>query len=45
MMTVRRYQEGSDRIDFKKALLKAVDKRKHIIQQKVARVEDIEEDE
>ena len=45
MMTVRRYQEGSDAMDFKEALLKAVNKRKHLIQQKVAEVEDSEEDE
>ena len=45
MMTVRRYQEGSDAMDFKEALLKAVNKRKHLIKQKVAEVEDSEEDE
>ena len=44
MMTVRRYQEGSDAMDFKEALLKAVNKRKHLIKQKVAEVEDSEED-
>ena len=45
MMTVRRYQKGSDAMDFKEALLKAVNKRKHLIKQKVAEVEDSEEDE
>ena len=44
MMTVRRYQEGSDAMDFKEALLKAVNKRKHLIKQKVAEVEDSEEE-
>ena len=44
MMTVRRYQEGSDTMDFKEILLKAVNKRKHLIKQKVAEVEDSEED-
>ena len=34
MMTVRRYQKGSDAIDFKEALLKAVNIRKHLIKQK-----------
>ena len=32
MTTVRRYQEGRDAMDFKEALLKAVNKRKHLIQ-------------
>ena len=45
MTTVRRYQEGRDAMDFKEALLKAVNKRKHLIHQKVAEVEDSEEDE
>ena len=45
MTNVRRYQEGHDAMDFKEALLKAVNKRKHLIQQKVAEVEDSEEDE
>ena len=44
MMTVLRYEEGSDAMDFKEALLKAVNKRKHLIKQKVAEVEDSEED-
>ena len=44
MTTVRCYQEGYDAIDFKETLLKAVNKRKHIIQQKVAKLEDNEED-
>ena len=44
MMTVRRYQEGSDAMDFKEALLKAVNKRKHLIKQKVAEVEESEEE-
>ena len=43
MTTVRRYQEGRDAMDFKEALLKAVNKRKHLIQQKVAEVKDSEE--
>ena len=45
MTNVRRYQEGCDAMDFKEPLLKAVNKRKHLIQQKVAEVEDSEEDE
>ena len=45
MPTVRRYQEGRDAMYFKEALPKAVNKRKHLIQQKVAEVEDSEEDE
>ena len=44
MMTVRRYQKGSDAMDFKEALLKAVNKRKHLIKQKVEEVEDSEEE-
>ena len=44
MMTVHRNQEGSDAMDFKEALLQAVNKRKHLIKQKVAEVEDSEED-
>ena len=44
MMTVRRYKKGSDEINFKEALLKAVNKRKNLIKQKVAEVEDSEED-
>ena len=44
MMTVRRYQEGSDVMDFKEALLKAFNKRKQVIKQKVAEVEDNEKD-
>ena len=44
MTTVCCYQEGRDAMDFKEALLKAVNKRKHLIQQKVAEVEDSEED-
>ena len=31
MTTVRRYQEGRDAMDFKEALFKAVNKRKHLI--------------
>ena len=45
MTTVRRYQEGCDAMDLKGALLKAVNKQKHLIQQKVAEVEDSGEDE
>ena len=44
MMTVRHYQKGSDAMDFKEALLKAVNKRKHLIKQKVEEVEDSEEE-
>ena len=44
MMTVRRYQKGSDAMDFKEALPKAVNKRKHLIKQKVEEVEDSEEE-
>ena len=44
MMTVRRYLEGSDAMDFKEALLKSVNKRKHLIKQKVAEVGVSEED-
>ena len=44
MMTVRRYQKGSVAMDFKEALLKAVNKRKHLIKQKVEEVEDSEEE-
>ena len=44
-MTVCSYQEGSDAMDFKEALLKAVNKRKHLIKQKVAELEDSGEDE
>ena len=32
MTTVCRYQEGSDAMDFKEALHKAVNKQKHLIQ-------------
>ena len=42
---IKSYQEGSDAMDFKEALLKAVNKRKHLIKQKVAEVEDSEEEE
>ena len=45
MMSVRLYQEESDAMDFKEALLKYVNKRKHLIQQKVAEVEVSEENE
>ena len=45
MTTVHRYQEGSNAMDFKEALFKAVNKRKHLIKQKVAEVEDSKEDE
>ena len=41
MKTVGLYQEGSDTMDFKEALLKSVNKRKYLIQQKVAEVEDL----
>ena len=44
MITVRRYQKGSDAMDFIGALLKAVNKRKHLIKQKVEEVEDSEEE-
>ena len=43
---VRCYQERPDAMDFKEALLKAVNKQKYLIQQKVAEIEtDSEEDE
>ena len=45
MSTVRRYQEGSDAMGFKEALLKAVNKRKHLIHQKVEELDESEEDE
>ena len=40
MGTVRRYQEGSDAMRFKEALLKAVNKRKHLIQQKIEEIDE-----
>ena len=42
MSTVRRYQEGADAMGFKEALVKAVNKRKHLIRQKVEEVDDSE---
>ena len=42
METVRRYREGSDAMDFHEALLKAVNKRKHLIRRKT---EEAKEDE
>ena len=44
MSTVRRYQEGSDAMGFKEALLKAVNKRKHLIQQKIEELDESEEE-
>ena len=44
MMTVLYYQKGSDARYFKEALLKAVNKIKHLIKQKVEEVEDSEEE-
>ena len=42
METVQRYREGSDAMDFHEALLKAVNKRKHLIRRKT---EEAKEDE
>ena len=42
MSTVRRYQEGADAMGFKEALVKAANKRKHLIRQKVEEVDDSE---
>ena len=42
METVQRYREGSDAMDFHEALLKAVNKRKHLIRRKT---EETKEDE
>ena len=44
MTTVCRYQEGCNAMDFKEALRKAVNKRKYLIQQKVAEVEESKEE-
>ena len=45
MMTVCCYQEGSDAMDFKEALLRAFNKQKHLIHEKVSEVRaDREED-
>ena len=44
MITMRRYQKESNAIYFKKALHKAANKRKHLIQQKVAEVKKSEKD-
>ena len=44
MSTVRRYQEGSDAMGFKEALLKAVNKRKHLIQQKIEELDESEDE-
>lgn len=44
MSTVRRYQEGSDAMGFKEALLKAVNKRKHLIQQKIEELDETEDE-
>lgn len=44
MGTVRRYQEGSDAMGFKEALLKAVNKRKHLIQQKIEELDETEDE-
>ena len=43
MGTVRRYQEGSDAMGFKEALLKAVNKRKHLIYQKIEELDESED--
>ena len=45
MTAVLHYQKACDAMDFKEALVKAVNKRKHLIQQEEAGVEDINEDE
>ena len=42
MGTVRRYQEGADAMGFKEALLKAVNKRKHLIHQKIEELDESE---
>ncbi len=44
MGTVRRYQEGADAMGFKVALLKAVNKRKHLIHQKIEELDESEEE-
>ena len=44
MGTVRRYQNGSDAMGFKEALLKAVNKRKHLIQQKLEELEESDDE-
>ena len=44
MGTVRRYQEGADAMGFKEALLKAVNKRKHLIHQKIEELDESEEE-
>ena len=43
MGTVRRYQEGADAMGFKEALLKAVNKRKHLIYQKIEELDESED--
>ena len=45
METVQRYREGSDAMDFQEALLKAVNKRKHLIRRKTEEVKGTEEEE
>ena len=45
METVQRYREGSDAMDFHEALLKAVNKRKHLIRRKTEEAKEKEEDE
>ena len=44
MGTVRRYQERADAMGFKEALLKAVNKRKHLIHQKIEELDESEEE-
>ena len=44
MGTVRRYQEGADAMGFKEALLKAVNKRKHLIHQKIEELDESEDE-
>ena len=45
METMQRYREGSDTMDFHEALLKAVNKRKHLIRRKTEEAKEKEEDE
>ena len=44
MQTMRRYQNGPDEMDFQEALLKAANKRVHLIERKVEEVKNVESD-
>ena len=44
MQTMRRYQNGPDEMDFQEALLKAANKRVHLIERKVEEVKNDESD-